>query len=347
MNILSLNTSTSQKRPKRSFTPTSDDGDLVVPAAGEHIDDTPPPAGQPIIRQAVAFNLGQASAASVQTYSAPTAPKPVSYFLPGQAPVAGPSSAPVDEPLPTPTLTQRSRSPSWAPPPATQPKSFSKKKKTEGKKRHFNDAFSSQTGRFKVGPGFIHDPKALTPPLANRVTGPYSSMYRMGADTTDTLATSLAGSGTPAPHSNSHQAASTSAGHPPVGATLSDSSAARRSTVSSDMTYPSSQPRTSGSKMPSSKHRSSIKQSTSQRQLGQTSQASETNPQYYHRDSERGNDVLPALNGKEKASGRSQHASSSKPRTHTQDPHSPSRSAITQHTSSGDNHTNSAPRTGT
>ncbi|KAH0827958.1 hypothetical protein J3R83DRAFT_3596 [Lanmaoa asiatica] len=77
------------KRQKRSFTPTSDDGDLVVPAA--HDAETPTPENAPLIRQPVGFSWTPSINANVSTYQVAVASQPVvPYFLPGQAPPSPP-----------------------------------------------------------------------------------------------------------------------------------------------------------------------------------------------------------------------------------------------------------------
>ncbi|KAG7446212.1 uncharacterized protein BT62DRAFT_103355 [Guyanagaster necrorhizus] len=72
----------SSPRPtqKRSFSPTSDDGDLEIPPLPD--DDTPPPPERPIIRQAVAFTT--ITPANIDTYEPTEAPRPATSFLPGQ-----------------------------------------------------------------------------------------------------------------------------------------------------------------------------------------------------------------------------------------------------------------------
>ncbi|KAG8214023.1 hypothetical protein J3R82DRAFT_10778 [Butyriboletus roseoflavus] len=67
------------KRQRRSFTPTSDDGDLVVPVMHNEDVETPTPENPPLIRQAVGFSW-------TPSISANSAPQVVPYFLPGQAP---------------------------------------------------------------------------------------------------------------------------------------------------------------------------------------------------------------------------------------------------------------------
>ncbi|KZP18694.1 hypothetical protein FIBSPDRAFT_1045998 [Athelia psychrophila] len=179
------------KRPRRALTPNSDDGGLIVKPAGEFIDDTPPPEGQPIIRQAVAFNWNQTVTANVPTYMA-IPPAPVAtYYLPGQIPVATATPPSHINGYIHPIPAQRSLSPPRPAPPTQstpRPNPNPRKKKTE-KPRHFNDSFAAQTGRFKVGPGFVHEPEAAQAPATRRGSGPYSSMYRMTASPSPSMAT--------------------------------------------------------------------------------------------------------------------------------------------------------------
>ncbi|KAF9227261.1 hypothetical protein BS17DRAFT_775202 [Gyrodon lividus] len=115
----SRESSPAAKRQKRSFTPISDDGDLVLPVIPEDGTETPPPENAPLIRQAVGFSWVPSANANVSTYQATLPSKPpVSYFLPGQAPIQPPK-----------------------PPKATKPKTSRKKK---------NEEYSSQTGRFRI-----------------------------------------------------------------------------------------------------------------------------------------------------------------------------------------------------
>lgn len=123
-----------QKRSKRSFTPTSDDGDLVVPATNDGATDSPPPENAPLIRKPVGFSwTPSTSTTDIQTYEAPMpAPPATSYFLPGQAP-------------PKPQKTQR--------------------KKTNRKKKC--QEYSAQTGRFRLGA-----PASVVPTPRTLVSGP-------------------------------------------------------------------------------------------------------------------------------------------------------------------------------
>lgn len=106
-----------QKRQKRSFTPTSDDGDLVVPVTHNDDVETPTPENPPLIRQAVGFSWTPCISANVNTYQATVAPQVVPYFLPGQAPPPPPKPKP------------------------TKPRSPRKKK---------GAPYTDQTGRFKI-----------------------------------------------------------------------------------------------------------------------------------------------------------------------------------------------------
>jgi hypothetical protein len=146
-----------QKKQKRSFTPTSDDG-LVVPPVVD--DDTPPPENPPLIRKAVAFSWNTATAPS-NTYEATVTPTPPSHFLPGQAP----------------------SQPSPPPPPAPTKKPTPSKQKAGRKTRHFNDEFSSQTGRMRLK-NYVNDVREPSAPPICHGSGPYSSMYRATSDTT-------------------------------------------------------------------------------------------------------------------------------------------------------------------
>ncbi|KAK0461197.1 uncharacterized protein EV420DRAFT_1530856 [Desarmillaria tabescens] len=104
----------SSPRPaqKRSFSPTSDDGDLEIPPLPD--DDTPPPPERPIIRQAVAFTT--ITPANIDTYEPTEAPRPATSFLPGQV--------------------------------VTQPEA--PKRKTRSKKTKHSDSYPDQVGRFRI-----------------------------------------------------------------------------------------------------------------------------------------------------------------------------------------------------
>lgn len=339
-----------QERPKRSFTPTSDDGDLVVTPVGEHIDDTPPPEGQPVIRQAVAFKT---AATQVQTYQATLPAKQPSCFLPGQAPVAVPpppstptsvpiipvsAPTPLSLPVPVPLVpatasthtqtnqpqfsSQRFPSSTKA---STRKTSSSRRKKAEGKARHFNDQFSTQTGRFKVSSEPVHDPTAVqrTAPTTYG-SGPYSSMYRMVTDSPGTITTSVAGSVSPAPSLPSSGRSS--------GGNYS-SAGPSRSTASLSYATSPAQPRASGSKSSTSGRRDSTRQNTVHQQPVQPSQTSGS--QYYRRDYDRDS---------------SMYGSSSNGNTHRplnpRETTSQSVSATTQRTNPGDNNASSSRQSG-
>ncbi|KAG6842179.1 hypothetical protein C0991_001672 [Blastosporella zonata] len=115
---------------KRSFSPTSDDGDLVIPPIAD--DDTPPPPERPLLRQPVAFAWSGTTTTvavppALNTYEMVISPvtgrSQDTLFLPGQAVVRNP------------------------PPPARR-----KKNQTDGpsrKKKKTND-YGGQTTRFRL-----------------------------------------------------------------------------------------------------------------------------------------------------------------------------------------------------
>jgi hypothetical protein len=190
--------------------------------------------------------------------------------------------------------------------------------------------------------GFVNNPEAVNPPV-HHGTGPYSSMYRMGADSQTTSSFKNM-----SPASIPHQGASTF--HPPSGTTPQDTSVrSSRSAKSSNKTTPASQPKASSSKT-ASKYRSSTKQSTTEQQSGQTSHAPGVNSQHYRRDYERGSNIQEPSKEQAKtpasSKGRSKHGtlSTSRPHSHPQDSASPSLSANTVHSSPGENHTSSSSR---
>ena len=150
---------------KRSFSPNSDDGDLVIPPIAD--DDTPPPSERPLLRQPVAFawnnSLPSLATAPVDlnTYQASipnVASSSNTAFLPGQE---VPSSA-----LPAPK-TKGSRT--------------KKADGTSAKKRRTVE-YSGQTGRFRLN---AYDPTPSTSPPLQQGQGPYSSIYRGIAFATD------------------------------------------------------------------------------------------------------------------------------------------------------------------
>ncbi|KAG1898047.1 uncharacterized protein F5891DRAFT_1045759 [Suillus fuscotomentosus] len=141
----SRESSPAAKRQKRSFTPNSDDGALVVPAQVESNADASSRDGTPapLIRQAVGFSWQPSvlPIATVNTYQAvlPSNPNAI-QFLPGQA-------------LP------------------------------KKKKRRAKPEYSAQTSRFRLSqvpePTPAHTPEPLTQPTLYTGGGPYSSMYRI------------------------------------------------------------------------------------------------------------------------------------------------------------------------
>lgn len=328
---------------------------------GEHIDDTPPPPDQPIIRQAMAFNWDKApAAASVPTYQASAPAKPIAsnYYLPGQAPL--PTPAPASAPPPafvapsqihasTPVPLSQGLQPPLQPPPTTQlppssrKNSSSRKKKSDGTTRHFNDQFSTQTGRFRLGSAPVQpqmaQTKAAQPPPTSYGPGPYSSMYRMetNAPTSVVVNTVLA---QPAPKSRK----------------TTQTSRSTTSNAASSSTGPSpahtSQSKASGSKQTSTKNRSSTKQGTSQRQSGRTKDPSGSQTQYYRRDYEKDTSThASSSNTRTSSKGRSQGSATPTSRYGSQPPHtqeapSPSLSTATLNTNSGDNHASSTGRSG-
>ncbi|KAF9263239.1 hypothetical protein L218DRAFT_999590 [Marasmius fiardii PR-910] len=80
----SRESSPGRPRQKRSFSPTSDDGDLVVPQIPD--DDTPPPENRPLIRQALGFTEAVApSVIQTYEYSSVSSTARKAKFLPGQS----------------------------------------------------------------------------------------------------------------------------------------------------------------------------------------------------------------------------------------------------------------------
>jgi len=130
--------------PKRNFSPTSDDGDAVIPAVEDN--DQTPPVERPIIRQAVAFSADPPTQVPVATYEANVAKPKKPHFLPGQ-----------EVPLPS------------------KPKVPSKRNKTGIKRPRRPDAYPGQTTRFRLE---TYDPTPTTEPPIAHGSGPYSSLYR-------------------------------------------------------------------------------------------------------------------------------------------------------------------------
>lgn len=174
-----------QKRPKRSFTPTSDDGDVVVPVTNEDDTGTPSPENTPLIRKPVGFTWTPSVSAQIETYEAPLPPKPptAGYFLPGQAP----------------------------PPPPKPPKQ--QKPKTNRKKK--NQEYSSQTGRFRLmastpGPSTMSPAPAdfltLTPSGRTGLAGvtPFHSSVAITGSPSGTLSSGSSAVATSSPHLSTH-----------------------------------------------------------------------------------------------------------------------------------------------
>ncbi|KAH7913927.1 hypothetical protein BJ138DRAFT_1058157 [Hygrophoropsis aurantiaca] len=156
------------KKQKRSFTPTSDDGDIVIPAVPDDDADTPPPEGAsvPLIRQAVGFSWTPSTATNIDTYQATLPQKAVARFLPGQA-------------VPVPKK-----------PKVTKPK-VPRKKKNE-----YGDGVTSQTGRFRLSDKVASPSPAPSPaPTLSAGSGPYSSLS--SASATVSSGASVAGTASP------------------------------------------------------------------------------------------------------------------------------------------------------
>jgi len=287
-----------------------------------------------VIRQAVAFNWDKTAAAKVQTYQATVSAKPASHFLPGQAPVTVPVPVSVPAPTPAPARPQTTGPPLPSPQPlpssaktAARRTSSSRRKKAEGKARHFNDQFPTQTGRFKINTEPVHNPAVQQPPPMTRGSGPYSSMYRMVPDSPRTLMSSVSGSVSPAP---SLQASSSRSKGQSFGD--SQSSAGPSRSASSNHVTSSVHPKTSSSKSSSSKFRSSTKQSTVHQQSVQPNQSSGS--KYYRRDYGRDSGTY------------SPSSNSNTHPSHYRETASPSLSITTQHTNPGDNNTSSSKHPG-
>ncbi|KAG1716641.1 hypothetical protein ID866_519 [Astraeus odoratus] len=134
------------KRPKRTFTPPSDDGDLV-PAINGDESDVPSQEAAPLIRKPVGFSYNPPATAHIETYEATLPSELVNpCFLPGQAPPPPPK-----------------------PPKQQKPKSSRKKKDKE---------YSAQTGRFR-----LMAPPAGVPPLTQAPADSRSLVPPVGSDT--------------------------------------------------------------------------------------------------------------------------------------------------------------------
>ncbi|GLB37520.1 hypothetical protein LshimejAT787_0405710 [Lyophyllum shimeji] len=128
--------SSPRQTKKRSFSPTSDDGDLVIPPIA--YDDTPPPPDRPLLRQPVAFAWtscasAAAAPAALNTYQVDIPPATEAGFLPGQK---------------------------VALPPAAPPRKRKKKGNEPSKKRKKAD-YEGQTNRFRLQP---YDPSSVAEP---------------------------------------------------------------------------------------------------------------------------------------------------------------------------------------
>lgn len=197
---------------KRSFSPTSDDGDLVVPPIAD--DDTPPPPERPLLRQPVAFAWDNSSSLTtappaLNTYQASISVAPSStstFFLPGQE---------------VPTLP--------LPAPTTKGSRTRKSGGTSVKKRRTTE-YSGQTGRFRLS---AYDPTPSTSPPLQHGQGPYSSMYRGTPSERADRASSIAPPTPTLPSLGGRYAGSvsstSSAPDPSIRASASTRSSARRS----------------------------------------------------------------------------------------------------------------------
>ncbi|KIK97365.1 hypothetical protein PAXRUDRAFT_230135 [Paxillus rubicundulus Ve08.2h10] len=114
--------------------------------------ETPPPENAPLIRQAVGFSWTPSANANISTYQATLPSKPtVPYFLPGQAPVQP-----------------------QKPPKPTKPRTSRKKK---------NEAYSLQTGRFRLTASTTESPLIASPsPAPSGFVGSISSNSLPGMD---------------------------------------------------------------------------------------------------------------------------------------------------------------------
>lgn len=118
----------------------------------EH-DPTPPPSERPLLREPLGFSIDQ-PAQSINTYEASAAPTKLAVFLPGQ-----------EVPIPP------------------KPKSFKKKGSSGVKRPRRPEAYAGQTSRFRIQ---TYDPTPSVEPPIHYGSGPYSSLYRGVAPTTET-----------------------------------------------------------------------------------------------------------------------------------------------------------------
>ncbi|KDR75794.1 hypothetical protein GALMADRAFT_248499 [Galerina marginata CBS 339.88] len=132
--------------PKRAFSPpNSDDGGDVIRTTPN--DETPPPQGQPLIRQPMAFSSMLVPSEGPTYEAAPPEPPAAGVFLPGQ-----------QVPIPPKPKAQKA-----------------KKTGTAAKRPRKGDAYPGQTTRFRIT---TYDPTPSAEPPINQGNGPYSSMYR-------------------------------------------------------------------------------------------------------------------------------------------------------------------------
>ena len=147
---------------KRSFSPTSDDGNLVVPPIAD--DDTPPPLERPLLRQPVGFAWNNSSSLS-------TAPPGLNTYQ-ASTPITASSSSPVFLP--------GQEVPFVLPAPKSKSSRPKRSDGTSSKKRRTAE-YSGQTGRFRLSK---YDPTPSASPPIHHGQGPYSSMYRAPSDVT-------------------------------------------------------------------------------------------------------------------------------------------------------------------
>ena len=113
---------------------------------------TPPPSERPLLRQPLGFSIDQ-PAQSINTYEAVSVPTKPAVFLPGQ-----------EVPVPP------------------KPKVLKKKGAPGVKRPRRPEAYAGQTSRFRIQ---TYDPTPSIEPPLHYGTGPYSSMYRGVAPTTE------------------------------------------------------------------------------------------------------------------------------------------------------------------
>jgi hypothetical protein len=143
---------------KRSFSPNSDDGDLVIPPIAD--DDTPPPPERPLLRQPVAFAWNNSLP------SLTTAPVDLNTYQVSMPNVASSSNT---------AFLPGQEVPSLAPPAPKPTGSRTKKADGTSTKKRRTAEYLGQTGRFRLN---AYDPTPSTSPPLHQGQGPYSSMYR-------------------------------------------------------------------------------------------------------------------------------------------------------------------------